>query len=388
MQTLKSPTVRCAHVGICGGCSSQHVPYEEQLLQKEKNLRELFPEAEIAPIIGCEDPWRYRGKMEFSFREDKEKNHYLGLMRVNGRGRVENIDECFIAPKWMHEALSRCRKWWKTTSLEAFFPPKDSGSLRTLTLRSGNRGESQMVILTVSGRAEYALSQEEIDSFKEALSITPNTSIYIIIQRAKKGEPTRFYEMHLKGPSYLEETLFHTPLRLSPRAFFQPNVVMAERMFGAAIEMLNLSGKEKVLDLCCGIGTIGIALSPHVAQVIGVELSVEAVTDGRENIERLGLENIQLFAEDAGAFLKANRTLFQPDIVVVDPPRTGLGKEVIAYIEEISPKQILYVSCNPKTQKEDIEHLKGYNITFMRPFDQFPHTPHMENLALLTRIHL
>ena len=243
-----------------------------------------------------------------------------------------------------------------------------------------------MVILTVSGRAEYALSQEEIDSFKEALSITPNTSIYIIIQRAKKGEPTRFYEMHLKGPSYLEETLFDTPLRLSPRAFFQPNVVMAERMFGAAIEMLNLSGKEKVLDLCCGIGTIGIALSPHVAQVIGVELSVEAVTDGRENIERLGLENIQLFAEDAGAFLKANRALFQPDIVVVDPPRTGLGKEVISYIEEISPKQILYVSCNPKTQKEDIEHLKGYEISFMRPFDQFPHTPHMENLALLTRI--
>jgi 23S rRNA (uracil1939-C5)-methyltransferase len=243
-----------------------------------------------------------------------------------------------------------------------------------------------MVILTVSGRAEAALSQEDIDTFKEALALTPNTSIYLIIHRAKKGEPTRFYEMHLKGPTYLEEVLFEKELRLSPQAFFQPNVPMAQKMFQTAIEMLSLSGKEKVLDLCCGIGTIGIALSPHVAQVIGVELSIEAVTDGRENIERLGLENIQLFAQDAGAFLKTNKALFQPDIIVVDPPRTGLGKEIIRYIEEISPEKILYVSCNPKTQKEDIDLLQRYEIISMRPFDQFPHTPHMENIALLRRI--
>ena len=160
---------------------------------------------------------------------------------------------------------------------------------------------------------------------------------------------------------------------------------VAEKMFQKGIEMLELTGEERLLDLYCGMGTIGILLSKHVRQVIGIEISKSSVADAKEAIDRLGIENMQVYAEDVGTFLEGRGELFVPDVVVVDPPRTGLDKKAIAAIQALKPKKILYVSCNPITQRENLDHFPEYQITKIAPFDPFPHTKHMENLILLTR---
>lgn len=371
----------CKHSGVCGGCSFQEVPYHEQLKGKQKKIEELFPSCIVESIVS-DEPWHYRNKMEFTFSQDKAGNPYLGLMKA--RGRVEDLEECLISKLGAGEILARTRKWWKESGLSAYYPRKDEGSLLNLTLRSG-KNESQMIILTVSGNPVYALNQRHLNSFVKEVS-REGDSVFLLIRRIAKGEPTEFYEMHLAGPKHVTQSLCGMEFTLSPQAFFQPNVQVAEKMFQRAIALLELRGEEKVLDLFCGIGTIGMLLSKHVRQVVGIELSKNAICDAKENLKRLGIENMHVYQGDAGKTLKEIMQFFSPDIVVVDPPRCGLDTTSRQLIQEIRPKYLLYISCNPETQAKDIEVLKGFAIERVAPFDQFPHTPHVENIALLSRM--
>jgi 23S rRNA (uracil1939-C5)-methyltransferase len=321
--------------------------------------------------------------MEFSLSQDKKGEKYLGLVMPKSRGKVFTLTECFIGFPWMAEVVNSVREWWQKSRLEAFFPPKAIGSLRTLTMRSSRDGKEKMVILTVSGDADYALTRSELNSFVAASKFDENTSVFLSLQVAKKGQETEFFDMHLSGPDHLKETLCGIEFRISPRSFFQPNVKVAEKMFEKAIEMLALTGEEKVLDLYCGMGTIGLILSPHVRQVIGIEIAKTSVADAKEAIERLGISNMHVYAEDVGTFLERGESLFAPDIVVVDPPRTGLDKKAIDAINLLKPKKFLYISCNPITQKENLAHFPKYKIAEIAPFDPFPHTKHIENIILM-----
>jgi 23S rRNA (uracil1939-C5)-methyltransferase len=374
---------RCKHAPICGGCKFQQVPYNEQLILKQNQVAALFDPHPVDPIIGSDIPWSYRGKMEFSFSQDKKGEKYLGLVMPKSRGKVFTLTECFIGFPWMAEVVNSVREWWQKSRLEAFFPPKAIGSLRTLTMRSSRDGKEKMVILTVSGDADYALTRSELNSFVAASKFDENTSVFLSLQVAKKGQETEFFDMHLSGPDHLKETLCGIEFRISPRSFFQPNVKVAEKMFEKAIEMLALTGEEKVLDLYCGMGTIGLILSPHVRQVIGIEIAKTSVADAKEAIERLGISNMHVYAEDVGTFLERGESLFAPDIVVVDPPRTGLDKKAIDAINLLKPKKFLYISCNPITQKENLAHFPKYKIAEIAPFDPFPHTKHIENIILM-----
>lgn len=371
----------CCHIGICGGCKTQQLPYQEQLKIKQDWVEALFAPHGAFPIVGSDNPFAYRGKMEFTFSQDKKGEKYLGLVMPKSRGKVFTLTECFIGFPWMAEAVCKVREWWMKSRLEAFFPPKEIGSLRTLTLRSSRDGKEKMAILTVSGNSEYALTREELKSF--AALFDEKTSLYLVLHMAKKKQETEFFEMHLAGPEYLKETLCNIEFRISPRSFFQPNVNVAEKMFQKAIQMLELTGEEKVLDLYCGMGTIGIILSPHVRQVIGIEISSSSICDAKEALQRLHIENMHVYAQDVGTFLENQKELFTPDIVVVDPPRTGLDKKAIQAINALNPKKILYVSCNPITQRENLDHFPNYHIAQIAPFDPFPHTKHMENIVLL-----
>lgn len=375
----------CPHAGICGGCSFLQLQYDAQLKHKQSYIERLFAPHDVEPITPSDDLNHYRGKMEFTFSQDKAGEKYLGLNMSEGKGKVVQIEKCLIAHSWVSTSLEKIYAWWKESSLTAYHPHKDTGSLRTLTFRSSKMTNSRMVILTVSGRPEYALTKRDIDGFIKASALDPSISIFLIIHNATKGKPTSFFEMHLGGPPYLEEEILGKRLRFSPQAFFQPNQNVAEKMFKEAIALLALSGKEKVLDLCCGVGTIGILLSSYVRQVVGVELNAEAVSDAKENIERLGIENMQIYQKDVLAFLKEDHSLYEPDIVILDPPRSGLGPKNIALIQNLKASKILYISCNPKTQQEDILLFSEYEIKKIAPFDQFPHTPHVENIILLTR---
>ena len=377
--------VRCCHIGICGGCKFQQVPYNEQVENKQRQIAELFALDAVDPIIASKSPWSYRGKMEFSFSQDKKGEKYLGLVMPKSRGKVFSLTECHIGFPWMAEVVKSVRSWWEKSRLEAFFPPKGIGSLRTLTMRSSRDGKEKMVILTVSGDSEYALTRDELNSFITSAKPDENTSVFLVLQMAKKGQETEFFEMHLSGPDHLKETLGGFEFHISPRSFFQPNVNVAEVMFAKAIDMLKLTGTEKVLDLYCGMGTIGILLSSHVRQVIGIEISPSSIADAKEALKRFNIENMHVYAEDVGTFLESKSDLFTPDIIVVDPPRTGLDKKAIAAINTLAPKKLLYISCNPITQKENLDHFPGYKIAQIAPFDPFPHTKHIENIILLIR---
>lgn len=401
-------TPRCAHFGTCGGCRWQHLPYSEQLKQKDKWIAEYFApllsdkSLPQRPIIPCELPWEYRNKMEFSFSQNRAGEQFLGLMRSQGRGRVEDLKECHLVKPWFMEALSATRKWWKASGLAAYFPPANVGSLRTLTLREGRRTGDRMVILLVSGNPDFALNRSHLESFTEAMSqaLTPDEpgklSVFVRIQQIQKGRPTQFYELHLLGPVTMRERLLlwgegGMEFHISPTAFFQPNTVQAERLYREALDLAQLHEDMLVYDLYCGTGTLGILAAPLVQQVVGIEWVPEATLDAEENLKTNAIENMNVHTGDVGQVLEKLREdpLFQvPDLVMLDPPRVGLDQKALTHLVELSPKKILYISCNPRSQADNCSVLKqaGYEIQALQAVDQFPHTIHIENIALLQRI--
>jgi len=397
---------RCVHAPVCGGCSLQQMGYEHQITHKERVVRELFnfvPESVFFPAVPCKDPWRYRNKMEYSFSQDKEKRKFLGLMRTEGRGRVETITECRLCPNTFNEILEKVRNWWESSAATAYHPFSDTGSLRTLTIREGKRTQDKMVILTVSGRPEFALSRESLNDFVAALTkdipcaSLEKFSIFLRIQQAIAGSPTEFYEMRLFGPDHIQEELEISVgeytkkyrFKISPTAFFQPNTEQAENIYSSALGLAGLKQRNWILDLYAGTATLGMIFAPFAKRVLSVEINPYAVFDAQANREMNGVQNLQIEQGDVAGVLakvqKQDPSVFGPDLVLLDPPRTGLGSEALKIVAELRPKEILYISCQPESQVEDCKKLLelGYRIGAIKPVDQFPHTVHVENIVLL-----
>lgn len=401
---------RCIHFGVCGGCRWQNLSYQKQLEIKQEKIEKLFlplvgPSTTIRQIIPCPSEWHYRNKMEFSFSNDASQRKYLGLIMDSSKGKVFNVQECHLTNSWFVDALNATREWWNQTELAAFHPLKDTGSLRTLTLREGQRTGDRMAMLTVSGNPEYSLRQKDIDSFVSFLkaAVTPlqgSLSIFLRIHQAKKGMETNFYEMLLSGPDHIKETLHiqvnsdvhpeSLTFSISPSAFFQPNTQQSERLYSSALQLLEVSKESVVYDLYCGTGTLGICLAKYVKQVVGIEISPESSLDGRTNITNNNIHNMTILTGSVSEVLdqiREEKKFPLPDIVMVDPPRPGLSPETIQHLIDLKPETILYISCNPLTQADNILHLKqaGYSLTVIQPVDQFPHTVHIENIAVLKR---
>lgn len=395
---------RCIHFSACGGCRWQHLPYEMQKQKKEALIQQTFAtnlhsDVTIHPMLPCLPPWEYRNKMEFSFSSDLAKNHYLGLVLYGSRGRVFNLQECHLVNSWFADAVKAVRRWWQESGLDAYHLGKDTGSLRTLMCREGKRTGDRMVMLTVSGNADFAIHKTQLQNFitavREAIEPSESTqklSIFLRIQQIAKGHPTQLYEMHLYGPDHIREILEPlkgTPLtfRISPAAFFQPNSVQAEALYARALEMINISAKDTVYDLYCGTGTLGLCAAKLAKNVIGIELSPESVIDANENIKFNQVPNIEILKGDVGQVLAKllSENAQHPDVVMVDPPRAGLDPKAIEALLKIKARKLLYISCNPSTQASNIDVLiqGGYRLKTIQPVDQFPQTLHVENIAIL-----
>ncbi len=389
MVTFSLMNSLCLHVPDCGGCTSQQIPYPEQLRHKQAEIEKIFTpfNVPVAPIIPCKDPWRYRNKMEFSFSQNKAGDRYLGLILRKSRGKVFNLQECLISPSWMSEALQRVRSWWESTPLSAFNFRNGQGTLRTLTLREGRRTKGRMAMLTVSGDPRFALTRTQLEGFVKAMN-DPYMSIFLRVQQAIPGRPTQFYEMHLGGPDHITEQLHlqgrTLTFKISPTSFFQPNTEQAEVLYNQAIEIANMSPNSTVYDLYCGTATLGMAFALKAQQVIAVELNPHAVFDAKANAEVNQISNIDIQCGDVGKLL-SEAALLQPDLAIVDPPRPGLDSLALAALKRLQPQHILYVSCNPITQAQNLAELSEYQIIYVQPVDQFPHTPHIENIVLLLR---
>ena len=391
---MTTTRVRCSHFPQCGGCSTQDITYSQQLKDKEALLKKIYGSfaSQLLPAIEAKSPWTYRNKMEFSFSQDKAGQHFLGLFLK--RRRVLDLSECHLTPPWFIDALTLTRQWWKASGLQAFHPHKTTGSLRTLTLREGRRTGEKLALLTVSGNPDYALTKEQIVDFAEILkTIDSSISLFIRIQMAIKGQPTQFFEHNINGPDHITEILTigsnELTFKISPSSFFQPNTEQAEEIYNQALRLLELSPEDTLFDLYCGTGSLGMAFASKARQVVGIELSPYSVYDARANCALNHITNMEIHKGDVGQILttlKEDPAFVSPQAAIVDPPRAGLDPSALENLLSLNPQHLLYISCNPKTHANDLQALSSaYELVTLQPVDQFPHTPHIEVLALLRR---
>lgn len=396
--------ILCPHAGECGGCSCQQLAYEAQLFEKASLVKSLFTAwgGAIRPIIGCESPWWYRNKMEFSFSQDRAGKRFLGLFCSHRRQKVVDLHCCLLANEWYVMALQDIRLWWEASGLRAYRPATNEGSLLTVTMREGMTSQDRMVIFTVSGNPDFAVRRSHLNGLIELLqkyrpAEPGQLSIVLCIRQIAKKMPTHIYEMILYGPDHIREVLdvsigpcrYQLEFYISPRAFFQPNTRQAMKIYSEALTMADLGPGQLVWDLYCGIGVFGMFASLKTGRAIGVELSSESAYDAKTNADRLGLKGFSIHCGDTPelvAQLKGEVGEGRPALIV-DPPRAGLLGGTIEEIDSLGAQTLVYVSCNPLTQARDVAGLvaRGWAVSAIQPIDQFPHTAHLENIVVCSK---
>jgi 23S rRNA (uracil1939-C5)-methyltransferase len=363
--------------------------YEAQLDRKHELLGDALrrlgrlEEFEQEPIIAAEEIWRYRNKLEYSFGEDAGRSLVLGF---HARGRwdtIEGVRDCMLASERSNSLRNHVRDWCRAEGLGAYDRRSGRGFLRNLVVREGRRtGALQVRLVTTEGRfRDHSFAASIRERFGEASVLWSRTSQ---LAEVSHGGRTTV----LLGDERLEEELAGLRFRISPEAFFQTNTEMAERLYSLAGEYAALRGTERVYDLYCGIGTLSLVLALRGAEIWGLELVQGAIADAIANAKLNEVENARFFAGDVRDAIRplAERAP-RPEVVVVDPPRAGLSQKVVRRLLELHPKRIVYVSCNPTTLAPNARQMvdAGYRLVKVRGVDMFPHTPHLECVALFER---
>jgi 23S rRNA (uracil1939-C5)-methyltransferase len=366
---------RCDHGGEpCPGAPWQELPYEDQLRHKEGQVEEAllrlghFEEVPVEPIEPAVEQWRYRNKLEYSFGE-RDGELVLGFHERGRWDLIVDAEDCQLASEQNNARRNELRDWARSERLPAYDRRSGQGTLRNLAIREARR-TGQLQSRLVTSPAEIPRPPVDLHTIVEGSGSTTDGPTGVL------------------GAEHLEEELCGLRFRISHNAFFQTNTEMAERLYAVAAEMSGLTGAERVFDLFCGIGTLGLSLAPRAGEVWGVEIVPEAIADAEENARLNGIENAHFRAGDAR---KEIRPLLEevgrPDVVVVDPPRAGLSKKVVRRVIECDAARIVYVSCNPTTLAPNAAQLAeaGYRVRRVKPVDMFPQTPHIECVALLEK---
>ncbi|MGD0167792.1 MAG: 23S rRNA (uracil(1939)-C(5))-methyltransferase RlmD [Gaiellaceae bacterium] len=379
----------CPYFGACGGCRFQDLAYEVQCESKAAQVHDALvriagiAEPPLEPIIPAEQIYGYRNKLEYSFANTPE-GPALGFHRAGRWDELLPVERCLLTTELGNGIRQAVTDWAREEMLEAYDQKQKRGYLRHLVVREGrNTGQALVMLVTASAKAF------DRDFFIRSLTRFPEVrSIYWAVNEGL-GETTNVPAELIWGEEAIEEELCGLRFRLRPNAFLQTNTGMAERLYALARDYAGLTGEETVWDLYCGTGTIGLSLAGQARSVWGIEISEEAVACALENAERNGIGNAPFFAGNVGQVV---RELLErsgpPDVVVVDPPRAGLAGKALRRLAEIGAPRIVYVSCNPTTLAGDFKLLReqaDYRLVRARPLDMFPHTPHVETVALLER---
>jgi 23S rRNA (uracil1939-C5)-methyltransferase len=379
----------CAHYPECGGCRFQDLAYDTQVATKHQwvadSLQRIagLTDAPLEPIVPAASQFHYRNKMEYSFTQT-EDGPTLGLHKAGRWDEVLQIDKCWITSDVDNAIRNTMREWAREEKLTAYDQETHEGYLRHLMVRVG-RNTGQALVQLVTNRGERFDRERLI----EVLTAIPEVkSIHWSINEGV-SETTELPTELIWGEDAIEEEIGGLRFRVRPNAFLQTNTEMAEQLYAIAREFAGLTGKETVYDLYCGIGTIGLSMAKDALTVWGIEISEESVACAIENQELNAVGNTAFFAGNVGEVLADLRTRAgDPDVVVVDPPRAGLAGKALKRLGEIAAPRIVYVSCNPTTLAGDLKRLSddyGYRLVRARPVDMFPHTPHVECVALLER---
>jgi 23S rRNA (uracil1939-C5)-methyltransferase len=386
VEILEPSPERIAPVADHPGAPWQVLPYDRQLEVKQAQVADALRRLgklegfELEPIIPAGEQWRYRNKLEYSFGTDDSGRLVCGFHAPGRWDQILEVRDCLLASEAGNAARERIVEWCRAQGLTAYDRRGGEGLLRNLVVREGRRtGQLQARLITSPGD----LDREGLAAAAQPLDGLLWTQVDSVAETTSGGRTEL-----LAGVDRLEEEIGGLSLQISPEAFFQTNTEMAEQLYGLAIENARLGGFERVYDLYCGIGTIGLLIAPRVAELWGLEIVPEAIVDAVANAERNEIDNARFFAGDVRL---AMRDLVaqagRPDVVVVDPPRAGLSAKIVRRIIEAGPGRIVYVSCNPTTLAPNAAQLveAGYELKRVRPVDMFPQTPHIECVAVLDR---
>jgi 23S rRNA (uracil1939-C5)-methyltransferase len=380
----------CAHFPACGGCRFQDLEYGAQLAQKQGQVRDAFqrlagiPEPPLEEILPCEpDVFHYRNKLEYSFTQTPS-GPALGFHKAGRWDEVLEIERCWLTTELGNGLRDAVRDWAREEGLEAYSQEDGTGYLRHLVVREGrNTGQTLVQLVTAKGeRFERGYFVDVVRRFPEVRSVHWSVN-------ETPAEVTNLPTELLWGEEWIEEELSGLRFRVRPNAFLQTNTAMAERLYALARDAAQLTGGETVWDLYCGIGTIGLSLASKALTVWGIDVSEESIACALENAELNGIANAAFFAGNVGQVVEELlERSGPPELVVVDPPRAGLAGKALKRLGAIEAPRIVYVSCNPTTLASDVKTLRadhGYELLRVTPVDMFPHTPHVENVALLER---
>ena len=375
----------------CGGCQLQHLSYEGQLAVKHQQVVDAlerlghFKGIKVENTLGDEDPWHYRNKMQVPVAAGKKGSLEIGCF-AQATHRVINVEECFIQKEANNAIAAVVRQWMKEFKIPALEEDARRGIVRHIMGRVGVATHEVMAVLIANSpmvphiKDLGKMLRAAIPGFK-TLILNVNTRHTNVIM----GEKNRI----ITGAGFIRDSIGSLTFNISPESFFQVNSEQATKLYSAALKAANLTGKETVVDVYCGTGTITLFLAKKVARALGIEIVPSAIKDARINARNNEITNAEFILGDAAVELpKLVGEGIRPDVIVLDPPRAGCDQRVINAIAAVKPKRVVYVSCNPASLARDAEILckKGYAINQVQPVDLFPQTHHVECVCLMSRV--
>lgn len=405
---------KCKFFGTCGGCKQQDLDYDAQVKYKQQQVEEIFHKLggfsdlpadkggfEIEPIIPSRNVFYYRNKMEFSFSEKRwltkeeiskegilDKDFSLGLHIPKIYDKVLDVDECFLQSEVSNKILNFTRDFFKKKNTSIYSTKTHTGFLRNLVIKQASLTNDLMVNLVTSEENDE-LVNEYCDELRK--EIPQVTTVINNINKKFAAVAVGDYEKVIYGSGFIYDEIGRHKFRISANSFFQTNTLQAEKLYQTALDFVELKGNEIIYDLYSGAGTIAIFISDKSKKVYAFEAVESAIADAKVNADLNNILNVKFFNADLyKSFLPiVNKyNIPKPDVVIIDPPRSGMHPTTVDDVIKLSPDKIVYVSCNPTTQVRDIKLMveAGYRLIKIRPVDMFPHTYHIENVSLLKKL--
>ena len=384
--------VRCPVASRCGGCEWLAMPYDEQLDRKQNYIEELFADfkCEVDPILGMNEPWGYRNKVQLPFApghtdRDGRTTARWGIFE-RGTHHIVPCSACLVEDERARPIIATVANLLPRFNILPYDEKTGTGLLRYVLVRTAHATDQVMVTLVCNGQripSAKAFLDKLLERHPEI------TTVVLNVNRERTSVILGSEETVLMGPGYIEDELCGCRFRISSSSFYQTNPVAAEALYDLAVELAGLHPGDRIGDAYCGTGTIGIvAAKQSGAHLIGVERNADAVKDAEENARLNGIEDAEFITGDAGSvFARMARAGRSLDVVFMDPPRAGSNQAFLANLSRLGPRRVVYISCEPRTQRHDINALvkNGYRVTRICPVDMFPHTDHVENVILLER---
>lgn len=375
----------CPAFGKCGGCQLLNIPYEKQLQEKQKRIEKLLsPYCRVQGIIGMEHPFHYRNKVHAVFGHKRDGSVISGSYQ-QGTHFIVPVDECKIEDTRADAIIRDIRDLLRSFKIKTYNEDTGYGLFRHVLIRTGFYSGQIMVVLVLGS----PILPSRNNFVKALLKLHPEiTTIVLNVNDQKTSMILGEKETVLYGKGYIEDRLCGCTFRISSRSFYQVNPVQTERLYAKAIELAGLTGRERVIDAYCGIGTIGLIASRQAGEVISVELNNEAVKDAIVNARTNGIKNVRFYQNDAGDFMTQMAEAGESaEVVFMDPPRAGSDEAFLSSLVRLGPQRVVYVSCNPETLERDLKYLikQGYRAREAWPVDMFPMCQNIETVVLFVK---